>query len=44
MLTVMVVLVLAAFALVIAEAMGRAPGWASKLVICVILLLMILPK
>lgn len=44
MLSVMVFLVIAAFLLVIAEAVGKAPPWASKLVMCVILLLMILPR
>ena len=44
MLTVMVLLVLAAFVLTVLEVSGRVPAWASKFVICVVLLLMVLPR
>ena len=44
MLTVMVVLVLAAFVVTIAAAMNKAPLWVAVLILCVIELLRVLPK
>ena len=44
MLTVMVLLVVAAFICAIVEALGKCPSWVPQILICVILLLMILPK
>lgn len=43
MLTVFIVLVLVAFALTIAAAMGKAPLWAAVLILTVIELLRALP-
>ena len=43
MLTVMVVLLVAATVCVVAEAMGKCPPWVSKVFMLVILMLMILP-
>jgi hypothetical protein len=36
--SLLVVLVLAAFALTVAEALGKCPGWIPKVLICVALL------
>lgn len=44
MLTIALVLVLAAFALTIASAMGRAPLWAAVVILCLIELLRVLPR
>lgn len=43
-LTVMIVLVLAAFGTTIAGAMSRCPWWVPVFILCVIELLRILPK
>ena len=43
MLTVMIVLVLAAFIVTIASAVGKAPLWVAVLVLCLIELLRVLP-
>jgi len=44
MLTVTLLLVLAAFALTIASAMGRAPLWAAVVLLCLMELLRVLPR
>jgi hypothetical protein len=44
MLSVTVLLVLAAFVLAIASAVGRAPLWASVTLLCLIELLRVLPR
>jgi hypothetical protein len=43
MLTVMVVLALAAFGVTIASAIGKAPLWVAVMILCVIELLRALP-
>jgi len=43
MLTVMIVLVLAAFIVTIASAVGKAPLWVSVIILCLIELIRILP-
>jgi hypothetical protein len=44
MLSVTVLLVVAAFICTIAEALGRCPGWVPTLLIVVILALQVLPR
>ena len=44
MLTVFVILVLAAFVVAILSAIGKAPLWVSVILLCVIELLRILPR
>ena len=44
MLTVMTLLVVAAFICTVAAAMGKCPEWVALVFVCVILMLMILPK
>jgi hypothetical protein len=44
MLTVMTLLVVAAFICAIAEALGKCPSWVPQILICVVLALMVLPK
>ena len=44
MLTVMTLLVVAAFLCTVAAAMGKCPEWVAMVLINVILMLMILPK
>lgn len=41
--TVLAILVVAAFILTIAEALGKCPGWVPKILICVALLILSLP-
>jgi hypothetical protein len=43
MITVFVVLVLAAFIVTVLSAIGRAPLWVSVIILCVIELLRVLP-
>ncbi len=43
MLTVFVVLALAAFAVTIASAMGKTPLWVAVIILCLIELLRVLP-
>lgn len=43
MITVFVVLALAAFAVTIAAAMGKAPLWVAAIILCLIELLRVLP-
>ena len=44
MLTVMTLLVVAAFICTIVAALGKCPEWVPLVLVCVILLLMVLPK
>ena len=44
MITVLAMLVVAAFICTIAEALGKCPGWIPQILICVVLALMVLPK
>ena len=44
MLSVTVLLVVAAFICTIAEALGKCPGWVVDILICVVLLLGVLPR
>jgi hypothetical protein len=43
MLTVLLLLALAAFVCAVAEAMGKCPGWVPVIILCVIELLRALP-
>ena len=43
MITVMLLLVIAAFAISVANAMGKAPLWAAVIILCVIELIRDLP-
>jgi hypothetical protein len=44
MLSVSVLLVVAAFVCTIAEALGKCPGWVVDILVVLILALMVLPK
>ena len=44
MLTVMTLLIVAAFVCTIVAALGKCPEWVALVLICVILMLQILPK
>lgn len=44
MITVTVLFVMAAFICAIAEAMGKCPSWVVSILLCVVLMLMVLPK